>query len=59
MASTEQFGDLYRIQRGPLAQVIADAPERQSVRMRQIATDSSDEDLIAAGAVHRHRVFVL
>ena len=42
MSVSEQiFGDLHGIQRGPLADLVADTPERQRVRIGQIATDTT------------------
>lgn len=42
MSVSEQIlGDLHGIQRGPFADLVADTPERQRVRIGQIATDTT------------------
>ena len=39
----EQLGDLHRVRRGALAQVVAHTPERKAVVARQVLADAADE----------------
>ena len=43
----QQLGDLHGIGRGPFAQIVADAPEGQAVRTRQVFANPADEDFVA------------
>ena len=47
----EELGDLHRVERGALAQVVGYAPQVQAVLDRAILTDTRDEGGIVA-AVH-------
>src|SRR4051812_14974089 len=42
------FGDLNRIGRGALAEVVADAPEEQGVGAIEVLSYPADEDFVAA-----------
>src|SRR3954466_12450856 len=49
LAVDQAFGDLDRVQRGALAQVVGDAPQRQAVLDRVIFTDAADIGGVLAG----------
>ena len=50
MVLGQQFGDLDGVGRRPFSQVVADAPEREAVRVGEVFPDAADEDKVAAGA---------
>src|SRR5690606_23793216 len=53
----QALGDLHRVQRGSLADVVRHDPEVQAAGMRDVLADAPDEDLVLAGRVrHRRRV---
>src|SRR5688500_16932917 len=43
VAAAEQFGDLHRVQRRALAQIVADAPEVQAIFDRRVFTHARYE----------------
>ena len=49
-ALVQDFGDLDRVGGGALEQVVADDPHLQAARVRGVAPQAADEDLVAAGA---------
>jgi len=56
LAKREQrFGDLHRVERGALAQVVVADEEREAIRHRLGATNSSDVARVLAGGQTRHR----
>ena len=59
MVLGQQFGDLDGVGRRPFSQVVADAPEREAVRVGEVFPDAADEDKVAAGAGAGHRVAAL
>ena len=55
----QDFGDLHRIQRRTLAEVVGDHPEGEAVLHGRVLADAADEHVILAGAfVRRHIAFV-
>ena len=46
---TQQLGDLHAVQRGSLAQVVGDHPQRQPVAARPVLADAADQHVVAAG----------
>src|SRR5262245_63699894 len=44
----QHLGDLHRVGRGALAEVVGDDPQVQAVGDRRVAADAPDEDLVAA-----------
>ena len=60
MLAAEQFGDLHRIERGTLAQIVADAPDVQAIFDRWILADVTDEGCAVTNAFDRRDIaFVL
>ena len=59
-ARDEELGDLDRVGRRALAQVVADDPQGQAAAVgdRRVAADPPDIDLVVAGGVDRQRVDV-
>src|SRR3954452_12643893 len=57
-ARVQDLGDLHGVRRRALEQVVADDPHLQPARMRRIAPQTPDEDLVAAGGRQRRRVAV-
>src|SRR5436305_498081 len=55
----QELSDLDRVERGPLAQVVSDDPERDPARQRDVLADSPDVDRVAASRVHRLRVLAV
>ena len=49
-ALVQDFGDLHRVGRGALEQVVADDPHLQAALVRGVAAQAADEDLVAARA---------
>jgi hypothetical protein len=43
---SEQLGDLHRVRGGALAEVVADAPERQAVGAGEVFADAADEHVV-------------
>ena len=54
----QNLRDLHRVGRGALEQVVADDPHLQAARVRRVAPQAADEDLVAAGRGERGRVAV-
>ncbi len=54
----ERLGDLDRVGRGALPDIVRDDPEREAtvVRDRWVLADPADEDLVATGGIGRQRV---
>ena len=55
----QQFRDLDAVERGALAQLIADHPEVDAVGGAEVLADSADEAVVLALDEDRHRVAVL
>src|SRR3970040_2172075 len=49
VAGDQFFGDLEGVERGPLAQVVADHPEGEPPWMGAVLPDAADEHLVLAG----------
>src|SRR5881397_2790247 len=56
MLASEQLGDLHGIERGALAEIVADDPQAEPVLDRRIFTDPADEGRIVADAFDRRHV---
>ncbi len=56
VARVEDLGDLDRVGRGALEQVVADHPHLQPARVGRVAAQAADEHLVAAGRVKRRRI---
>ncbi len=54
-SASEQLGDLHRVERGALAQVVVRHEERQPMRHRRVTTDAPDEARVLAGGLQRCR----
>lgn len=52
----EPFGDLHRVQCGTLADLIADAPEREAVGRGEVASDATHVHRVPTGSEQRHRI---
>lgn len=52
----EPFGDLHRVQGGTLADLIADAPEREAVGRGEVASDAAHVHRVPTGREQRHRI---
>src|SRR3546814_1974076 len=50
--------DLHGVQRGALAQVVGDHPDRQAMFHRRIAADAADVDGVLAGTLGRSHVAI-
>ena len=52
----EQLGDLHRVERGALAQIVGDDPQIQAVRHGRIAADAADIDRVLARGFDRRDI---
>ena len=52
------LGDLDGVGRGPLAEVVGDAPEQQGVGPVQVLADPADEDVVLAGRRRRQGILL-
>ena len=50
MLAAEQLGDLDRVERRALAQIVADDPQAEAVLDRRILADAADEGRVFADA---------
>src|SRR4029453_16473366 len=55
-SANQQLGDLYAVERGPLAELVAHHPEVERIRQRDVLPDASHEAVVLALAHHRHRI---
>src|SRR6476619_3497883 len=53
----DEFGDLHRVERRALPDVVRDDPEVQAIRVGQVVADAADEDRVVARGV-RHRGWI-
>ncbi len=53
--SSERLGDLHGVERGALAQVVADDEQRQAVLDASVTADAADEGGVPAGGLERGR----
>ena len=55
----EELGDLHRVGRRALAQVVRDDEEGEAVRAREVRADAADQGVVIASGEERHRIDVL
>src|SRR5882762_3044855 len=55
----EQLSDLHRVGSRALAELVADHPEAEAGRARQVLADPPDEAVVLPLDVDRHRIMVL
>ena len=55
-SANQQLGDLYAVERGPLAELVAHHPEVERIRQRDVLPDASHEAVVLALDRHRHRI---